>query len=116
MSLAESLNILSQIVLYLAFGCMIIVAYRNAVSLTQLLLAAYVFATRVKPSSASLDLWHRYADLALPISVIAPAFNEELSIVESVKALLALEYPEHEVIVVNDGSSYKTMPLSLILI
>jgi cellulose synthase/poly-beta-1,6-N-acetylglucosamine synthase-like glycosyltransferase len=109
MSLAESLNILSQIVLYLAFGCMIIVAYRNAVSLTQLLLAAYVFATRVKPSSASLDLWHRYADLALPISVIAPAFNEELSIVESVKALLALEYPEHEVIVVNDGSSDKTL-------
>jgi cellulose synthase/poly-beta-1,6-N-acetylglucosamine synthase-like glycosyltransferase len=45
----------------------------------------------------------------LPVSVIAPAFNEELTIVESVKALLSLEYPHHEVIVVNDGSKDETV-------
>ena len=41
--------------------------------------------------------------------MIAPAFNEELSIVQSVKALLSLEYPDHEVIVVNDGSKDDTL-------
>ncbi|WP_230206915.1 glycosyltransferase family 2 protein [Novosphingobium sp. Gsoil 351] len=41
--------------------------------------------------------------------MIAPAFNEALSIVDSVRALLALEYPDHEVIVVNDGSTDATL-------
>ncbi|MEC9484844.1 MAG: glycosyltransferase [Candidatus Izemoplasma sp.] len=43
------------------------------------------------------------------ISVIAPAYNEEISIIESVKSLLNLKYPDYEVIVVNDGSSDKTL-------
>lgn len=43
------------------------------------------------------------------ISIIAPAYNEELSIVDSVTALLNLKYPEYEVIVVNDGSKDKTL-------
>jgi len=44
-----------------------------------------------------------------PISVIAPAYNEELTVVESVKSLLMLEYPEYELIIVNDGSTDKTL-------
>ena len=49
--------------------------------------------------------------LARPISIIAPAYNEELSIVDSVKALLACRYAEFEVLVVNDGSTDSTMAL-----
>ena len=100
---------ISEAVLWLAWGCFLIVVLRNLVSLAQLIIAGYVFYTRVPPASRSIDLWSRYADLAPPISVIAPAFNEELSIVDSVRALLALEYPEHEVIVVNDGSTDATL-------
>ncbi|MCK7501108.1 MAG: glycosyltransferase family 2 protein [Comamonadaceae bacterium] len=44
-----------------------------------------------------------------PLSVIVPAYNEEETIVASVNALLNLQYPEFEVIVVNDGSKDKTM-------
>jgi cellulose synthase/poly-beta-1,6-N-acetylglucosamine synthase-like glycosyltransferase len=44
-----------------------------------------------------------------PITLIVPAHNEERSIVGSVGALLGLEYPSLEVIVVNDGSSDATM-------
>ena len=99
----------SDVVYYLALACFGIVLLRNAVSVFQLILAAWIFATRVKPGKGSADLWQRYGDLALPVSVIAPAFNEELTIVESVKALLALEYPHHEVIVVNDGSNDNTI-------
>lgn len=109
MNWAPILEIATQVVMYLAYICLVVVLFRNAISVLQLILASYVFATRVKPSSISLDLWHRYGDLALPVSVIVPAFNEELSIVQSVRAILALEYPEHEVIVVNDGSSDRTI-------
>lgn len=39
------------------------------------------------------------------ISIVAPAFNEGLTIIQNVKSLLLLEYPKCEIIVVNDGSS-----------
>jgi len=49
------------------------------------------------------------SDFYKPISILAPAFNEEASIVESVTSLLQLRYPEFEVIVINDGSKDETM-------
>jgi cellulose synthase/poly-beta-1,6-N-acetylglucosamine synthase-like glycosyltransferase len=45
------------------------------------------------------------------ISIIAPAHNEELSIAQSTRSMLQLEYPEHEVIVVNDGSDDRTLQI-----
>lgn len=41
----------------------------------------------------------------LPISVIVPAYNESLTIVDNVWGFLNIDYPEYEIIVVNDGSS-----------
>lgn len=49
------------------------------------------------------------SNLDVPISIIAPAFNESVSIISSVKALLQLEYPEYELVVVNDGSTDDTL-------
>ena len=109
MTQAQALAIATQGVLALAWACFLIVLVRNLVSVIQLALAAYVFATRIRPSTHALDLWTRHSRLAPPITVIAPAYDEELSIVDSVRALLALEYPEHEVIVVNDGSKDTTL-------
>ncbi len=43
------------------------------------------------------------------ISILVPAYNEELTIEESLKSLLNLKYPDYEVIVVNDGSKDETL-------
>jgi cellulose synthase/poly-beta-1,6-N-acetylglucosamine synthase-like glycosyltransferase len=53
------------------------------------------------------------AKLASPplVSVVVPARNEALTIVDSVRALLALDYRAREIIVVNDGSSDDTLAL-----
>lgn len=50
-----------------------------------------------------------FSSLDIPISVIVPAYNESASIITSVKAMLQLEYPQFELIVVNDGSSDDTL-------
>ena len=43
------------------------------------------------------------------VSIIVPAYNEELTIVESLRALLALDYDVREVVIVNDGSTDGTL-------
>lgn len=43
------------------------------------------------------------------VSIVAPAYNEELTIVENVNSLLAQDYPLFEVIIVNDGSKDGTL-------
>ena len=44
-----------------------------------------------------------------PIGIIVPAYNEEVHIAGTVRGFLDLKYPDHEVIVVNDGSSDATL-------
>jgi cellulose synthase/poly-beta-1,6-N-acetylglucosamine synthase-like glycosyltransferase len=45
----------------------------------------------------------------IPVSVIVAAYDEETAIVSTVESLLRLDYPEYEVIVVNDGSRDGTL-------
>lgn len=44
----------------------------------------------------------------IPISIIVPAHNEEVTVVETVHSLLALEYTTYEIVVVDDGSTDQT--------
>ena len=46
--------------------------------------------------------------LAPSVSILAPAYNEEASIVENIRSLLSLHYGNYEVIIINDGSKDKT--------
>ena len=43
------------------------------------------------------------------VSVLVPAYNESAGIVPSVRSLLDLRYPRHEVVVANDGSTDDTL-------
>ena len=46
-----------------------------------------------------------------PVSIVVPAFNEAVGIERSVRSLAASRYPEHEVIVIDDGSDDGTADL-----
>lgn len=43
------------------------------------------------------------------ISIVAPAYNEEKTIIASAHSLLNLNYPDYELVIVNDGSSDDTL-------
>src|SRR5439155_20042819 len=44
-----------------------------------------------------------------PITVLVPAYNEEPNVAAAVRSVLSLDYPQHEVIVINDGSTDGTL-------
>src|SRR5689334_7715058 len=43
------------------------------------------------------------------ISLIAPAYNEGLTIIDNVKSLLSIMYNNFEVVIINDGSKDDTL-------
>jgi biofilm PGA synthesis N-glycosyltransferase PgaC len=51
----------------------------------------------------------RRSPLTPSISLIVPSYNEEVSVRDSVGCMLRLDYPNYEVIVVNDGSKDRTL-------
>jgi cellulose synthase/poly-beta-1,6-N-acetylglucosamine synthase-like glycosyltransferase len=75
------------------------------------LLVASALELRGHHRQAALEgRWRLLGSEASPtISMLAPAYNEALTITESVRSLLTLRYSNLEVVLVNDGSSDETM-------
>jgi cellulose synthase/poly-beta-1,6-N-acetylglucosamine synthase-like glycosyltransferase len=51
----------------------------------------------------------RESSLTIPVSIIAPVYNEAPIVVEATRSFLRVDYPQIEVIVVNDGSTDGTL-------
>lgn len=80
----------------------------NAGYLLQNIVAAHGIR-RYLQTAEQYEAENVFSALDIPISVVVPAYNESASIIQSVRALLQLEYPQYELIVVNDGSSDDTL-------
>ena len=46
-----------------------------------------------------------------PVSIIVPGYNEEVTVVKTIDSLLKTDYPEFEIIFINDGSKDKTLEI-----
>ena len=47
----------------------------------------------------------------IPFSILVPAYNEEKTIVENTRSLLALNYSVYEIVIINDGSTDATFEI-----
>jgi cellulose synthase/poly-beta-1,6-N-acetylglucosamine synthase-like glycosyltransferase len=83
--------------------------FQNAVYLLQLLVAGSVIQQDRSREDQQFTWWALTRDVTVPVALLVPAYNEELSIVETVNALMAVDYPSLEVIVINDGSTDTTL-------
>ncbi|MFT7600270.1 MAG: cellulose synthase/poly-beta-1,6-N-acetylglucosamine synthase-like glycosyltransferase [Acidimicrobiales bacterium] len=56
------------------------------------------------------QIWRRVmsSPLVPKISVLVPAYNEEITVTETITGLLALSYPNLEIVAINDGSPDRT--------
>lgn len=51
----------------------------------------------------------QFSRLEPPVSLLVPAYNEENTISASIHSLLQINYPEYEIIIINDGSKDGTL-------
>jgi len=79
--------------------------------LAMLLVALRTSAAHLRHLESIRFDWIKQSPLAPPITILVPAHNEEKSICVAVRNLLDLDYPELEVIVVNDGSTDSTLQI-----
>ena len=84
------------------------IAY-NTYQISLIVLAARAVRRRVAGHFVEdLDLIDEH-DATRPLTMVVPAYNEEVSIVDSVTNLIHCDYPRYEIVVVNDGSRDATM-------
>ena len=65
-----------------------------------LMISSYFMIERIKVRYTKIeaDLLLDLPEIAPPISIVAPAYNEEVIIIDNVNSLLSMNYPNFEVI------------------
>ncbi|MGD9929089.1 MAG: glycosyltransferase family 2 protein [Mangrovibacterium sp.] len=86
------------------YAIAIFFAYTILAVISAFVLRRYYLSAKVAGQDEVLS-----SPFAPSITILAPAFNEGLNIVENIKALLALYYTNFEVVVINDGSTDDTL-------
>lgn len=92
--------------IFFVYACAVFVSYVLTALLSVLELKKYMTKNRY----TDYDTMLKFEKLP-SISVIAPAYNEERTIIENIKCLLNLKYHNFELIIVNDGSKDNSLEL-----
>ena len=98
----------------------------TAFGILSVVLLVYVIVLQLTNTALVILGWLRVADyvrrrplrsyryvahskMSMPVSILVPAYNEEHSIVSSVKSLIESQFLQLEIVVINDGSTDATL-------
>ena len=65
--------------------------------------------SRFAMSDAYVKQIFKHSPYTPGVSIVAPAYNEEATVVTNIKSLLRQDYPKFEIVIVNDGSKDNTL-------
>lgn len=68
---------------------------------------------RYRLDLSEYDDSHIDAFYSKPVSLLVPAYNEEVGVIDTVYSLLNLRYPQTEIIIINDGSTDQTLQIAI---
>ncbi|MBS0029166.1 glycosyltransferase family 2 protein [Chitinophaga sp. 2R12] len=99
----ETLGKLYESTLFV-YGLVLLIVYALLAFFSMLAIRSYLR----KNNDHQLDVLAS-SPMAPGITILAPAFNEGLTIISNVRSLLTLNYPRYEIVLINDGSTDNTM-------
>lgn len=73
-------------------------------------MAHWICIKKTKKKKYHNEISHDYY---VPVTIIVPAYNEEITVADTVKSLLMMDYRLYEIVVVDDGSSDNTTQVLL---
>ena len=97
---------LLTVVVLVCFAYLLLV---NLVAVAFLIVGAFENAVRRHDAESNDFVTLESSRFTIPVSVIVAAYDEEVVIESTIRSLLAFDYPEFEVVVVNDGSMDGTL-------
>ncbi|MCK8059601.1 MULTISPECIES: glycosyltransferase family 2 protein [unclassified Fusibacter] len=100
--LIKLLDFLNWAFMYYIFG------YAITFFVSTLFAVTYLFE-RKEQERHDNDYYIRNEKNFIPISVLVPAYNEEVTIADCILSLITLDYPEYEVVIIDDGSKDGTV-------
>lgn len=100
---------MTTVLLLVVLACFAYLALVNVVASAFLLIGAFENAVRKHDADSNDFATLESSRFTIPVSVIVAAYNEEVVIESTVRSFLGFDYPEFEVVVVNDGSSDGTL-------
>jgi len=93
---------------FLRYGALLIMSFTLIIIIRYLALLFFSILKTIKGSATS----DSNLNSMRKVSIIVPAYNEEMVIIKSIQSLMKQSYPYIEIIVVDDGSSDQTYKLA----
>lgn len=107
------LNVVRDFIVGFNYFCMAFTLLLSVIYIIQMFISfARVRRNYMRQYSDDFERYEESENL-LPITLIIPAYNEQENIVQNIRSLMTIHYPEYEIIVVNDGSTDRTQEFVL---
>lgn len=104
----DIMTYIRAVIKFFNYFCMAFTVLLSLIYILQMVLSLVKVRRDSKEMRSNDYERYMYSDNLLPISLLIPAYNEEENVVQNIKSLMKMDYPNFEIVVVNDGSTDRT--------